>query len=147
MQKTPQGPDYARLREWLHYRKVRALAQFAPEAVASEISAMQREFPASKLLGNAMAEQIFAEGIMMKDPDAAQKTFNELLAKYPDSNAVDNAYSWMAISLRCAERLDAAQRINQEIVRRFPLTRHAQYARERLANPNRTVDQRDCGAR
>jgi tetratricopeptide (TPR) repeat protein len=145
MRSTPSTPQYARLREWMHYRKVRILAAFAPEKVPEEIAAMRREFPASKLLANALAEQVFAQGITMKDPDAADKTFRELLEQYPNSNVIDNAYSWMAISLRCAGRLQAAENINRQIVNRFPLTRHARYARSRLANPNRGIDERSCG--
>ena len=62
-----------------------------------------------------------------------------LLTKYPDGNGVDNAYSWMAIILRCDGRREEAEKVNKEIISRFPLTRHAKYALERIADPNRWV--------
>jgi tetratricopeptide (TPR) repeat protein len=134
LQAVPKEPAYAKLREWLRFRTVRVMVLFAPERVPQAIAALAEEFPGSKLLDDAMAEQVFAEGVIMNDPDAAQKTFNELLRRYPNGNAVDNAYSWMAIIMRCANRLDDEKRLNAEIIRRFPLTRHAKYARERMAN-------------
>jgi TolA-binding protein len=82
---------------------------------------------------------VFADGIMLKNPDAADEAFHALLSKYPQGNAVDNAYSWMAIIMRCSNRLDEEKRLNAEIIKRFPLTRHAKYARERMAHPD------ECG--
>jgi tetratricopeptide (TPR) repeat protein len=139
LQHTPRDAKFGSLRQWLHYRKVRILTVYAPNLVPDAISGMQQEFPDSELLNDALAEQIFAEGVMLGDVDAAQKTFAELLAKYPDSNGVDNAYSWMTIILRCAGRREEAIEMNNEIIRRFPLTRHAKYALERMADPERWV--------
>jgi tetratricopeptide (TPR) repeat protein len=133
---TPREPQYAPLREWMRFRTVRIMVFYAPERVPQTIAALAEEFPGSRLLGDALAEEIFAEGVIMKDTDAAQKTFRELLSKYPNSNAVDNAYSWMAIIMRCTDQLDEEKRLNAEIIRRFPLTRHATYAKERMAHPN-----------
>ena len=67
--------------------------------------------------------------------------FRKLLAKYPKGNAVDNAYTWMAIIYRCQGRTEDAQRTNRDIIRLFPLTRHARYARERASNPSASA----CG--
>ena len=144
LQQVPKDA-YARLREWLYYRKIWAMAEFSPRKLPQAIAAFQREFPTSKLLNDALAEQIFAEGIMMKNPEAAKATFQELLEKYPNGNAVDNGYSWMEITMRCAGRLQEANSINEEIIRRFPFTRHAVYARKRLADPKRYVDRNSCG--
>ena len=118
---------------------------FAPELVPDIISAMRQEFPTTPLLNDALAEEIFAQGMMLRNPDAAERTFKELLQKYPNGNAVDNAYSWMAIIMACAGRRQEAQDLNREIVQRFPLTRHAKYARDRLAHPDGDVDPSDCG--
>ena len=136
LEATPKDAPHARLREWLRFRTVRAMVFYAPERVPEAIAALATEFPASALLDDAMAEQIFAEGVVLSNPDAAEKTFRELLSKYPNGNAIDNAYSWMAIIMRCANRLDEEKKLNVEIIRRFPLTRHAKYARERMAAPN-----------
>ncbi len=136
LQAAPKEPPYARLREWLRFRAVRAMVFFDPERVPEAVAALAEEFPASRLLDDAMAEQIFAQGVIMNDPNAAEQTFNELLRKYPNGNAVDNAYSWMAIIMRCADRLDDEKRLNVEIIQRFPYTRHAKYARERMAKPD-----------
>jgi len=133
---APSQPQYARLREWLHYRKIRILAVFAPAKVSQAFAAMEAELPSSQLLDDALVEQLYAEGIGMQDVESAKKTFQKLLEKYPRGNAVDNAYSWMGIIFRCTKRLQEARNINQEILRRFPLTRHARYARERMANPD-----------
>ena len=128
-------PAYNRLREWLYYRKARVAAVFAPETMPDIFTAMSGEFPASKLLDDVLAEQIFAQGLIKKDLNAARATFNKLVSSYPNGNAIDNAYSWMGIILRCNGQLDEAEKINREITRRFPLTRHAGYARARMADP------------
>jgi tetratricopeptide (TPR) repeat protein len=130
-----KAPPYARLREWLYYRKARVSAVFAPDTVPQIFAAMQAEFPASKLLDDVLGEQLFGQGVVKKDFDAAQATFKKLITDYPNGNAVDNAYSWMAIILRCNKRLPEAEKMNREIIRRFPMTRHAAYAKARLTEP------------
>src|SRR5262249_29159846 len=67
-------------------------------------------------------------------------TFNDLLQKFPRGNAVDNAYSWMAIGWTCSGQPVKARTVNQDIVRRFPATRHDRYARQRLKEPHRCSD-------
>ena len=136
---VPNSPQYAALRQWLYYRKVRILTQYAPNMVADAVTAMQQELPKSDLLNDALAEQIFAQGAVMKDVAGAERTFQKLLKEFPDGNAVDNAYSWMAIIYRCAHKADLARKTNMEIIRRFPLTRHAKYAAERMLHPD------ECG--
>ena len=136
---VPSDSQHSMLRQWLLYRKVRILAVYKPEAIHEPIAAMEKEFPGSKLLDDVYAEQIFAEGVMLMDVNAAEATFKSLIRKYPNGNAIDNAYSWMGILYRCAGRKDDAQSVNREILRRFSQTRHAKYARERMANPD------ECG--
>ena len=130
-----KAAPYARLREWLYYRKARVSAVFAPDTVPQIFAALQAEFPASKLLDDVLGEQLFGQGVVKKDLDAAQATFKKLITDYPNGNAVDNAYSWMAIILRCNKRLPEAEKMNREIIRRFPMTRHATYAKQRLTEP------------
>jgi tetratricopeptide (TPR) repeat protein len=132
---VPKDQAHALLREWLYYRKVRISAVYAPKTVPDVIAAMQQEFPNSNLLDDVLAEQLYAQGVMMQDVHAAELTFKTLIQKYPNGNAVDNAYGWMAILYRCTGRTQDALTMNREILRRFPLTRHAKYARERMANP------------
>jgi tetratricopeptide (TPR) repeat protein len=132
---APMRPQYAQLREWLYYRKVRILAQFDPRAVPEAIAAMEREFPRSELMDDALAEQVFAEGIMMEDVDAAQRTFTKLIDNFPGRNAIDNAHTWMAIIFRCAGQVREAQRMNEQIIKSFPLTRHSAYALQRMSEP------------
>lgn len=136
---TKSAP-YAKLREWLYYRKARVAAVFAPDTMPDIYAAMSAEFPSSKLLDDVLAEQIFAQGVVKTDLTAARATFNKLISTYPNGNAVDNAYSWMAIILRCNGQLQEADKINREIIRRFGMTRHAAYAKERMADP------KTCGA-
>jgi tetratricopeptide (TPR) repeat protein len=138
---VPKDAGHVALREWLHYRKVRILVVFAPTTVPQAIAAMERDVPRSKLLDDALGEQIYAQGVMLRDVGAAQATFRRLIENYPGGNAIDNAYTWMAIVLRCEGRVQDAQNLNREIIRRFPLTRHARYARERMAKPRAE----DCG--
>jgi TolA-binding protein len=145
LRSTQKDAQLGRLREWLYFRKIRIATLYAPKTVPDAIAAMAQEFPTSQLLNDALAEQIVAEGMILGDVDAAQKTFQELLRKYPTGNAIDNAYSWMEIIYRCAGREQEAQNMNVEIVRRFPFTRHATYARDRIAHPDRTVNPNDCG--
>jgi tetratricopeptide (TPR) repeat protein len=132
----PASARYAKLREWLYYRKVRVSTRFAPDEIPKIIAAMRTEFPRSRLLDDVLAEQLFAQGLILRDLPSARATFNELINEYPNGNAIDNAYSWMAIILRCEGKLDEAQALNREIIQRFPFTRHATYARKRLASPN-----------
>jgi hypothetical protein len=140
---VPKGPGYNSLREWLHYRKVRILVQFRPETVARAVGAFEQEFPKSQLMDDALAEQLFAEGGRMKDVNAAQKTFQKLITNFPRGNAVDNAYTWMAVIYRCAGRIQEGQKMNRDILRLFPLTRHARYALERISDPKASA----CGLR
>jgi hypothetical protein len=103
--------------------------------VSDAVAAFEREFPRSSLLDDALAEQLLAEGIM-RDLSAATNTFRKLINTFPNGNAIDNAHSWMAIILRCMGRVEEAQGVNWEIIRRFPSSRHARYARERMSNPS-----------
>jgi tetratricopeptide (TPR) repeat protein len=135
LEAVPKAAPYASLREWAHYRKVRILVRFAPKAVADAVAAMEQEFPKSRLTGDALAEQLYAEGVMLRDVSAAQATFRKLLANFPNHNAIDNAYTWMAIIYRCEGRTEDAQKTNRDIIRLFPMTRHARYARDRAAKP------------
>jgi hypothetical protein len=41
----------------------------------------------------------------------------------------------MAILLRCSGRVEESRALNLEIIRRFPATRHAIYAVERMRKP------------
>ena len=136
---APSDSQHAALRQWLLYRKVRIMAVYKPEAIHEPIAAIEKEFPGSKLLDDVYAEQVFAQGVMLQDVKAAEATFKSLIRKYPNGNAIDNAYSWMGILYRCAGRKDDAESVNREILRRFSLTRHAKYARERMAKPD------ECG--
>jgi tetratricopeptide (TPR) repeat protein len=136
LEAVPQGAANAKLREWLYYRKVRIAAVYAPKTVSDIIAAMEKEFPNSNLLDDVLAEQIYAQGVMMRDIPAAEKTFAALIRKYPNGNAVDNAYDWMGILYRCVGRTQDALAMNREILTRFPMTRHAKYARERMAKPS-----------
>jgi TolA-binding protein len=135
LDRVPKAAPHAALREWLHYRKVRILVQFAPRTVPDAIAAMEQEFPKSQFMDDALAEQIYAQGVMLRDVNAAQRTFQKLLANFPKGNAVDNAYTWMAIVYRCTGRTDDAAKTNRDIIRLFPTTRHARYARDRAAKP------------
>ena len=81
----------------------------------------------------------------MNNTGAAERAFQELLRQYPDGNAVDNAYSWMAIIERCAGRNQLADELNQEIMRQFPFTRHAQFARARPSIQTAWIDSDSCG--
>jgi tetratricopeptide (TPR) repeat protein len=139
LEAAPKTAPFAELRQWLYYRKARIQTIWEPKMVADTVAAMRSEAPDSKLADDALTEQIFAEGIMLHDIEAAQRTFQLLLSSYPAGNALDNAHSWMAIALYCAGRKADAQKIDRETVRRFPLTRHANYARTRLVGTGGAV--------
>jgi tetratricopeptide (TPR) repeat protein len=145
LQKVPKDLQFAHLREWLYYRKIRILVgsikhgiplQFAPTTVSDAVSAMEAEFPKSQLMDDALAEQIFAQGVLLGNVTAAEATFRKLINTFPNANAVDNAYTWMAIMYRCAGKTAQAEKINRDIIRLFPFSRHARYARERMSHPN-----------
>jgi len=137
----PKTPEYSKIRAWLYYERITLLAQFDPPKVAAANVAFREEFPDnSVLLNDGLAEQVFAEAIELADMAKATATFNELRQRYPTGNAIDNAYSWMAIAWTCVGRPEKAREVNQEIVRLFPLTRHAGYARARLREPHMCSD-------
>ena len=129
-----RGAAYDTVREWVHYRKVRSLALSAPTQVSDAIADMRAEFPQARLLNNALAEQVFAEGITLKNPDLARRTFQRMIKEFPRGPAIDNAYSWMSIIERCAGRKRESDEISRQIIKLFPLTRHAVAARERLGS-------------
>lgn len=133
LESTPRAANYQEFRGWLHYRKIRALTRFAPAKVREAVAVLLQESPASKFVDDAITEQIFADGVVQRNIESAERAFQLLAASGQGGNAIDNAHSWMAISYSCANRQSDARRINNEIVRRFPLTRHATYARVRLA--------------
>lgn len=139
----PRNPSFLKLREWLHYKRVTLLAQFDPVKVAAANASFQDEFPTSALLDDTMAEQVFAEAVIVSDMTRAAATFDALRQKYATANAIDNAYSWMAIGWTCAGQPVKAREVDQEIVRRFPLTRHASYARKRLREPHACTELAD----
>ena len=132
---VPANELFSKLREWLHYRKVRVLVQYDPAAVHAGVSAMEAEFPKGDLVDDALAEEIFAEGAERKNLNAAEQAFHKLITEFPKGNAVDNGYTWMAIIYRCMGRADEARKLNADIVRLFPASRHAVLALERQAHP------------
>jgi tetratricopeptide (TPR) repeat protein len=134
---VPKTADYSKLREWLHYRKVRVSVAFAAERVGAAVAGMEQEFPASDLLDDVLAEQIFAQGLVQRDVAGAQATFRKLIEKFPRGNAVDNAHTWMAIIYRCEGRIQDAQNMNRDIIRKFPNSRHAVHAQKRITEPDR----------
>ena len=136
----PRNTNFLKVREWLHYKRIALLAQYDPTKVAAANARFLDEFPASKLLDDTMAEQVFAEAVVVRDMVKATETFNTLRQKYTTANAVDNAYSWMAIGWTCVGQPVKAREIDQEIVRLFPLKRHTLYARKRLREPQACSD-------
>jgi hypothetical protein len=140
LEALPKTAGFATLRRWLHYKRIRLLAQFDPVKVAAANAEFRDEFPDSALLDDVMAEQVFAEAVTIGDMRKAAATFDTLRQRYPDGNAIDNAYSWMAIGWTCAGQPLKAREIDQQIVHFFPSTRHARFARQRLDKPA------SCGA-
>jgi hypothetical protein len=136
----PRNAAFLKFREWLHYKRITLLALFDPTKVAAANAAFQAEFPASPLLDDTMAEQVFAEAVIVGDMAKATATFDTLQQKYPAANSIDNAYSWMAIGWTCAGQPAKARAVDQEIIRRFPLTRHARFAAKRLQKPRACSD-------
>jgi tetratricopeptide (TPR) repeat protein len=140
---VPKTPVFSKLREWLHYKCITLLAQFDPVKVDAANAEFQKEFPKSALLNDGMAEQVFGEAVIIGDMAKATSTFNDLLQKFPTGNAVDNAYSWMAIGWTCSGQPVKARAVNHDLVRLFPATRHAGYARQRLKKPHRCSDMQE----
>ena len=131
----PTEPAYTRLREWLRYRQIRILSRWDPAAVPTAIAEMEAEFPNSELMDDALAEQLISEGLVTRNISAAERTFSKLIKKFPKGNAVDNAYTWMAIMYHCAKQFDNAKQMDTKIIRLYPSTRHALYAQNRMSNP------------
>ena len=128
--------EFKALREWLLYRRVRMLVHFKPKRVQAAVAALESAFPRSALIDDAYAELLFTQAFKLKAPAATANTFQLINKRFPSGNALDNAYSWYAIFLRCKKDYQNARRINMEIIRRFPLTRHAVYAAKRLSQPD-----------
>lgn len=132
MKSLQKGPALDHLREWLYYRKTRIAVTFAPSTIEDVVAAMEAEVPRSELMDDALVELLYSEGIR-RDLRSAEATFKKIQDKYPNGNALDNAYTWMAKIYRCEGRLSEAEKLNLEIVRKFPISRHALLARGRLA--------------
>lgn len=125
------------LEEWLHYRKVRILGVYDPELISQTVAQMIDKYPTSALLDDALAEDIYARGVLLDDIVGAQNAFDQVLRLTPDGNAVDNAYNWMQIINCRAGRAEEAGRLNREIIRLFPTTRHALNSLKREMDPTR----------
>jgi hypothetical protein len=124
------------LREWLMYRRVRILVQFDPKTVEAAVQSLEREYPHSNLLDDAYVEWLYTQAFMLRaTPAVVGATFHLIAERFPKANAIDNAYNWYAVYLQCMKDYQAARSINLEIIRRFPMTRHAIYATARLAKP------------
>ena len=123
------------LREWLHYRKVRILVQFEPKTVETAVKAFEEEYPQSKLLDDAYVELLYTQAFVLRaNTSSVDATFRFIAERFPKQNAVDNAYNWYAIYLHCMKDYSGARNVNLDIIRKFPITRHAIYATERLAS-------------
>jgi tetratricopeptide (TPR) repeat protein len=138
--RAPKTSEFAPLREWLHYRRVRILVAYAPKEVEAAVAELETEYPKSSYTDDALAELLYVHG-RRRNVRAAEATFRKIVGEHPAGNAVDNAHTWMAVIYRCVGQPSDAQRINREIIRRFPLTRHAKYAVERMANTSKDA----CG--
>ncbi len=146
LEQTAGNPAYRPLREWLEFRRIRVLTVSDPDAVDDAVAKFAADFPASEYLDDALAERVFVKGMLERDMDAAWLALDELVRRAPpDSNAIDNGYSWLQISLRCAGLYEEADLINTEIVRLFPFSRHAEYALGRAVDPNRPARGCDGG--
>jgi tetratricopeptide (TPR) repeat protein len=135
LQSLPKSVDFSKFREWFHYKRIRLLALFDPTKVAIANAAFQAEFPNSRLLGDGIAEQVFSEGVIVGDMTKANASFEILRQHFPGNNAIDNAYSWIAIGWACVGQPLKAGGIDRDIIRLFPSTRHALYALARIKNP------------
>ena len=111
---STQTAAYARLREWLYYRKVRISVRFSPNTIPGTIAAMTAEFPTSRLLDDALAEQLYWQAIVLDDLDAARKTFQQLVDNHPKGNAVDNAYALMVEILSSKGHCEEANKMNEK---------------------------------
>jgi tetratricopeptide (TPR) repeat protein len=132
----PRTEEYRALREWLYYRKVRIMVQFAPGDVPGVVSAMAQEFPSSQLLDDALGEQLYTQGAVLRNRNAAEDTLQRILVGFPQGNAVDNALNWMAVIYRCEGLTAEADKIDGQLIQQFPLTRHGRNALLRITNPS-----------
>jgi tetratricopeptide (TPR) repeat protein len=132
LESTHGNPAFENLVEWLYFRKVRILVQYDPALVAQTTALLAVEFPSSQLLDDALAEQVFALGFELDDVAGAEAAFQKLLELTPDGNAVDNGYNWMVLILCYAGgRAEDAKQLDFDLIKRFPLTRHALNASKR----------------
>jgi len=130
---TRGRPEFRALREWLHYRRIRIIAADQPDAINSYIDEFERESPHSDLLDDAEAERIFVLAYRQKNPGQAILRLMEMTKRFPESNALDNAYSWTARGFYCTGSIAEGRKLDIVITRKFILTRHAAYAAYRLA--------------
>lgn len=134
--KTRGKPEFAKFREWLHYRRIRVIAAVRPDEIDRYIGEFEQEAPYSDLLDDAEAERIFVLAYRTKSPEKAFVRLAEMKSKFHGGNALDNAYSWAARGYYCAGNIAEGRKIDIEITKRFPLTRHALYALRRLSQGN-----------
>lgn len=119
------------LLDWLYYRKIRSLVLFKPEMVSEAVAEFGRARPKSKILANAIAEQLYADVYELGDIDDAKATFDRLVVGFQETNAIDNAMNLMSNMYRCSGNLEESRKIDSDIVRKFVLSRFAFYAIQR----------------
>lgn len=103
------------------------------ERMLTTLNELLARFPASDLADDALAE-IGVYYVLWGFPDyqKAINVFATVVQRYPNSNAVDNSYNWIAYALMRAGAYQDARKMYQAINSEFPLTRFARYAQNNL---------------
>uniref|UniRef100_UPI00356AD5A6 tetratricopeptide repeat protein n=1 Tax=Pontibacterium sp. TaxID=2036026 RepID=UPI00356AD5A6 len=86
------------------------------------------EHPKHHLADDALAEIAVYYLLWERDNAKARKYLNQVVERYPEGNAVDNALNWIAWSYRAESKYQQALSAYLDLVKKEPLSRFVEYA-------------------
>jgi hypothetical protein len=87
------------------------------------------------LADDVLAEMIYFQANVLRNFTKAELNFNQLIKTYPNGNAIDNASFWLAYGYEqsnTADHLKIAKSKYLEIIKKYPYTRFARYAKRHI---------------
>ncbi len=122
--------------EKIEFLRILAYREWSPELTSRQVDQFLTTYPNSQLADDALAELVFVHSYQ-GNLEEVESTLNRLLNGFPKDNAVDNAVNWAARAYERRAQFDPsytarAVELYQTIVERFPTSRIAGVARDRL---------------
>lgn len=129
------------------YLEIRYYKDILPEKVGEVVDRMVRIDPDHHLVDDAMAEQVYALTNSTGAVFQAEVVAEKMERMFPEGNALDNALNWIAVAHRHLYGRKNENRIDWEIIQKFPNTRFALYSWIRIFDPIYKRNSKLSGAR